>query len=99
MLALIQPFVINITMFDQTGPMCPEKHLEASALLGHDVGNAKKEDAGRIVADVLRSFMDKMKIPNGLTSLGYTKDDIPMLVKGALPQVSMRNVSINDFSK
>ena len=67
--------------------MCPEKHLEASELLGHDIRNAKRDDAGKIVADVLRSFMDKMKIPDGLTSLGYTKDDIPELVKGALPQV------------
>lgn len=70
------------------GPMCPDKHLEASELLGHNTRNAKREDAGKIVADVLRRFMDKMKIPNGLTSLGYTKDDIPMLVKGALPQVN-----------
>ena len=67
--------------------MCPDKHLEASALLGHDIRNAKRDDAGKIVADVLRRFMDKMKIPDGLTSLGYTKDDIPELVKGALPQV------------
>ncbi len=28
-----------------------------------------------------------MKIPDGLTSLSYTKDDIPALVKGAIPQV------------
>ena len=68
--------------------MCADKHLEAAELLGHDTRNAKREDAGKIVADVLRSFMDKMKIPDGLTSLGYTKDDIPMLVKGALPQVN-----------
>ena len=67
--------------------MCPDKHLEAAELLGHDTKNAKREDAGKIVADVLRNFMDKLKIPDGLTSLGYTKDDIPLLVKGALPQV------------
>ena len=67
--------------------MCPDKHLEAAELLGHDIKNAKREDAGKIVADVLRNFMDKLKIPDGLTSLGYTKDDIPLLVKGALPQV------------
>ena len=67
--------------------MCPDKHLEASELLGYDIRNAKRDDAGKIVADVLRRFMDKMKIPDGLTSLGYTKDDIPELVKGALPQV------------
>ena len=33
--------------------------------------------------------MDKMKIPNGLLDLGYSKEDIPNLVKGAIPQVSL----------
>lgn len=33
-------------------------------------------------------YMNKMKIPNGLLELGYNKDDIPNLVKGAIPQVT-----------
>ena len=32
--------------------------------------------------------MRKMKIPDGLLELGYSKEDIPNLVKGAIPQVS-----------
>ena len=31
--------------------------------------------------------MRKMKIPDGLLELGYAKEDIPDLVKGAIPQV------------
>ena len=31
-----------------------------------------------------------MKIPDGLESLNFTKDDLPTLVKGALPQVKIR---------
>ena len=64
--------------------MCPEKHLLAAELLGADVTNAKREDAGKILSEVIRSYMDKLKIPDGLMSLGYTKADIPALVKGAL---------------
>lgn len=42
------------------------------------------------MADVLRKYMQDMKIDNGLQALGYTKDDIPNLVRGTLPQV--RNI-------
>lgn len=67
--------------------MCPERHLEGAQLLGYDTRNAKRADAGQILSDVMKGIMDKMKIPNGLSALGYTKDDLPGLVKGALPQV------------
>jgi hydroxyacid-oxoacid transhydrogenase len=29
--------------------------------------------------------MKRLKIPNGLSAVGYTPDDIPRLVEGALP--------------
>ena len=37
--------------------MCPERHLEASQLLGSEVQNPKKADAGQITADVVRKYM------------------------------------------
>ena len=70
--------------------MCPDRHLQGASALGADVTNAKADDAGAIISDVVRGFMDTMKIPNGLSALGYDKNDIPGLVKGALPQVSMK---------
>lgn len=74
-------------VFRFTASSDPEKHLEAASLLGADVTNAKRKDAGRILSDVILLYMDKLKIENGLKALGYTNDDIPDLVKGALPQV------------
>jgi len=73
-------------VFDFTAPMCPERHLDAAELLGSEVRNPKKADAGKITADVMRRYMDEMKVPDGLAALNYTKDDVHTLVQGALPQ-------------
>jgi len=73
-------------VFNFTAPANPERHLEAAALLGRDVRNDKRADAGPILSDIMKKIMDTMKVEDGLSALGYTTDDLPTLVEGALPQ-------------
>lgn len=40
-----------------------------------------------MLADALRKFLFDLNVDDGLAALGYSKDDIPSLVKGTLPQV------------
>ncbi len=72
--------------FRFTASANPAKHLQAAEALGADVSRAKPEDAGRIVSDRVIDFMRRLNIPNGLSAIGYTTDDIPRLVEGTLPQ-------------
>ena len=56
---------------------------------GADVTNKKNADAGKVLGDKLREIMRDLEIPDGITALGFTKDDIPALVQGTLPQVRL----------
>jgi hydroxyacid-oxoacid transhydrogenase len=73
-------------VFRFTAPADPERHLKAAQILGADVSRVNPKDAGLVLADQLLPLMEKLWVPNGLKSLGFTENDIPELVKGALPQ-------------
>lgn len=47
----------------------------------------KTEDAGCVLADILRNFLYDLEVEDGLSEIGYSKEDIPELVKGTIPQV------------
>lgn len=42
------------------------------------------------MADTLRKFLFDLNVDDGLAAIGYSKADIPALVKGTLPQVRQR---------
>jgi hydroxyacid-oxoacid transhydrogenase len=80
-------------VFRFTASSSPERHMEAAQALGVDVSRCKKEDAGRILAERITWFMQRLKTPNGLREIGYTSADIPNLVEGTLPQHRVTKLS------
>ncbi len=81
------------SVFRFTAPANPLRHLQAAEALGANVAGAKEEDAGRILADRIVWFMDRLGVPNGLKAVGYTSSDIPKLVESTLPQHRVTKLS------
>jgi hydroxyacid-oxoacid transhydrogenase len=80
-------------VFEFTGTACPDRHLQAARMLGADVSGVASRDAGKALADALVELMRKLRLPNGLSAVGYSSDDIPALVDGTLPQHRVTNLS------
>jgi hydroxyacid-oxoacid transhydrogenase len=80
-------------VFRFTASANPARHLEAAAALGADVSHAQMNDAGRILADRITWFMQRLNTPNGLRAIGYSSADIPALVEGTLPQHRVTKLS------
>jgi len=80
-------------VFRFTSPACPQRHLEAAEALGVDVSRRRPEDAGKVLADRILWFMQRLKTPHGLREIGYTVADIPQLVEGTLPQHRVTKLS------
>ena len=80
-------------VFRFTAPANPERHLHAAKLLGADVRGAGPEDAGDILAGWIIDLLRDLKIPNGLSAIGYSEKDIDALVQGTLPQHRVTKIS------
>ena len=80
-------------VFRFTGSSQPERHLTAAAALGADVSRCRAADAGRVLADRITWFMQRLNAPNGLRDVGYSSSDIPALVEGTLPQHRVTKLS------
>ena len=77
----------------------PQRHLYAARLMGADTSTATPEDAGEIVASAVVDLMRKTGMPNGLSAVGYSPDDIRQLVAGTLPQQRITKLSPRTFSE
>ena len=80
-------------VFRFTGSANPARHLQAADALGANVSGANAADAGKILADRITWFMQRLQMPNGLKAIGYSSSDIPALVEGTLPQHRVTKLS------
>lgn len=80
-------------VFRFTASADPHRHLRAAEVLGADVSRAEPADAGRILADQLIAYMQRLGVPNGLSAIGFGPQDIPALVEGTLPQHRVTKLS------
>lgn len=49
--------------------------------------------AGKVLVEKILELMQALNIPDGLSAIGYTEDDIPKLVEGTLPQHRVTKLS------
>lgn len=80
-------------VFRWTASTNPDLHLYAAGLMGADIRDAAREDAGELVAGQLVDIMRQTGMPNGLLALGYGPDDVDELVAGTLPQHRVTKLS------
>jgi hydroxyacid-oxoacid transhydrogenase len=73
-------------VFRAFAQFCPERHLEAAALLGADTRGASLDDAGELLAHALIRISRAIGLPDGTSGVGYTSADTADLVAGTLPQ-------------
>jgi alcohol dehydrogenase class IV len=72
--------------FRFTAPVAPEKHARIAELLGAQVEGLSARDAAAKLPDVIIALMKDVGCPNGLSAMGYTKEDIPTMVEGGWKQ-------------
>jgi hydroxyacid-oxoacid transhydrogenase len=80
-------------VFRFTAPVNPQMHLYAASLMGVDVSHASPETAGELLAGALIDLMRRSGIPNGLSAVGYSPQDVESLVEGTLPQHRVTKLS------
>ncbi len=76
-------------VFRLTADTSPDRHLEAAALLGVDARGALPSDAGEILSVEIARLMRALHMPNGVSGVGYSEDDVDALVAGTLPQARL----------
>ena len=74
------------SIFQYTAVATPERHLEGARFLGADDHGATHDDAGEVLSKRLIQLMKDTNMPNGLSAIGFTGDDIDNMVTSSARQ-------------
>jgi hydroxyacid-oxoacid transhydrogenase len=85
-------------VFSFTGMANPERHATCASILQEArTGQAavpSSKDTGKWLADEIKLLCQDLGcVPMGLTTFGYTEEDVPSLVQGTLPQHRVTKLS------
>lgn len=86
-------------VFRYTAESSPQRHLEAAQWLGAEARDAGAADAGEVLAQRLISIMRGVRIPNGLSGVGYGEADLAALTEGAFPQQRLLQNAPREMSR
>lgn len=73
-------------VFRFTGPACPDRHRLGAQAMGASAEELADQAPGDALANRIEGMMRVTGIPNGLTGVGYSMDDLDNLVSKAAPQ-------------
>jgi len=79
-------------VFQFTAPSSPDRHRQALAvfkqttLLDQSITSIPDSAVGCHLFEAIASFLDGLGVPRGLEAVGYSREDVSMLVEGTLPQ-------------
>jgi hydroxyacid-oxoacid transhydrogenase len=74
----------------------PERHHRAAELL---LGEPLADPGPDSLPDALRDLMRDVGAPRGVAALGYTEDDVPALVEGAMKQQRLLDVAPREVTE
>jgi alcohol dehydrogenase class IV len=74
----------------------PERHRQVAELLNAGPLDEPGPDS---LPDVIRQLMRDIEAPRGIAELGYTEDDVPALVDGAMKQQRLLVIAPRDVSE
>lgn len=86
-------------VFRWTAQANPKRHLWAAELLSADIRGANDDAAGEILAQTIIKIMKDTGMPNGLSAVGFTENDVEKLADGTLPQHRVTKLSPRPANK